>query len=153
MPSFRNAVSGPAAKAFAAAACIAALLAGCNTDPDSPPGPAGRWEATFTVPAKASGPMNLVRLDVQLGADRKSVYSSFWNGLYASGFEGGWALEHDSVLIVTATRCYKGDSTGTQSANDCAEDLPAGFLEMGWDGATVFQSQAGRKIIFHRKTE
>lgn len=129
----------------------AALFHGCDSTDSDSGDPAGKWTTTFVrdVPGEAHGD---VRITLDLGQDKKSGYSVYWNGQFSSGFDGGWSLKEDS-LYLTATVCYKGDPTGAQSINNCDEDFPARVLAMFWNGSEMsIPIQEGR-ATFKRRAE
>ncbi|MEO6098448.1 MAG: hypothetical protein ABIW76_23375 [Fibrobacteria bacterium] len=129
----------------------AVVFHGCDTTEESDPGPAGNWVTVF-VRDETGGTHADVRIELDLGQNKKSGYSVYWNEQFASGFDGGWSLKGDS-LYLTATVCYKGDSTGIQLINNCDEDFPARVLAMFWNGATMSIPITGGRATFTRRVE
>ncbi len=132
----------------------ALLLVSCNTtDSGSGGGEAalvGKWEASFNRVIPSQGINTAVTLKIELGQDRKSSYEMDWNGKYASGFAGGWSLSADT-LFLTATRCFKADSSGAQAINNCDEDLPSRILKLNWDGSVISAGQDTARVVFRKK--
>lgn len=130
----------------------ALLLAACDKAERGPAGPEsdliGDWQASITQ-ANPPGTPTTVRYVLELGSDKKSVFEMFWNGNYAMGFEGGWALNGDDVEL-TAIICYKGDASGVQTRNECSEDMAVPTKNVHWDGRNISISTDSTSLVFHK---
>ncbi len=62
---------------------------------------------------------------------------------------GGWALKGGN-LDLTAILCYKGDSAGVQSRNDCSEDMADPTMNLRWDGRNISISTDSTTLVFHK---
>lgn len=131
----------------------ALLLAACDTaDPGSEAtesGLVGDWQASLTRTGDSGAP-SYFRYTLEMGSDKKTVFEMFLNGYYAMGFEGGWDLKGDKVEL-TAIRCYKGDSTGVQTLEDCGDGLAIPTRDVRWDGRNITIPVDAGTLVF-RKT-
>lgn len=128
----------------------ALLFAACDTaDPGSEPtesGLVGDWQASLTRTGDSGTPV-YIRYTLELGSDKKTVFEMFVNGYYAMGFEGGWDLKGDKVEL-TAIRCYKGDSTGVQTLDDCGDGTAIPTRDVSWDGRNISIPVDGGSLVF-----
>lgn len=130
----------------------ALLLAACDKAETVAVGPEsdliGDWQASVTR-TETPGTFTTVRYVLELGSDKKSVFEMFWNGIYAMGFEGGWALNGDD-LDLTAIFCYKGDASGVQTRDECSGNMAVPTGNFQWDGRNISVSTDSTNLVFHK---
>jgi hypothetical protein len=130
----------------------ALLFAACDTaDPGSEAtesGLVGDWQASLTRSGGSGAPI-YARYTLEMGSDKKTVFEMFLNGYYAMGFEGGWDLKGDKVEL-TAIRCYKGDTTGVQTLDECGDDMAIPTRDVRWDGRNITIPADAGTLVFQK---